>query len=331
MHPVRPGDVIDERFELVREAGAGGMGIVFQARDRRDGSFVALKVLTLEGSQNATRFLREAEVLAQLSHPAIVRYVAHGGGPGGATPYIAMQWLEGEDLSQRLLRGPLAVDEAITLVGRVAEAAGAAHARGFVHRDLKPGNIFLEGGDPDRVKLLDFGLARELAPPTALTAAGIVVGTVGYLSPEQARGSSVDARSDVFAMGCILFECLTGGPAFSGVHVVATLAKLLVEEAPRVRSLRRDVPGALDSLVARMLEKKPDARPSDGLAVASALEAMRSRETSPIPSIAPSGRLPALGTSEQRVMAVILVGQRAEGGRSARPRARRSRRAAPRP
>ena len=308
---MRPGDLVDERFELLREAGAGGMGVVFQARDRGGGSLVALKVLTLPGKDSATRFLREAEVLSKLSHPAIVGYVAHGGGAGDVPAYLAMQWLEGEDLSQRLLRGPLAVDESLALMAGVADAAGAAHVQGFVHRDLKPSNIFLEGGETDRVKLLDFGLARQFVAPAALTATGIVVGTVGYLSPEQARGAeAIDARSDVFAMGCILFECLTGGPAFSGVHVVATLAKLLVEEVPRVRSLRSDVPGALDSLVAQMLDKKPEARPTDGLAVARAIRAMKSRDTASTPSALSSGRLPALTIREQRVMAVILVGQR---------------------
>lgn len=314
---MRPGELIDDRFELLREAGAGGMGLVFQARDRRDGSLVALKLLTLEGPDHATRFVREAEVLAQLSHPAIVGYVAHGG--GSEVPYLAMHWLEGEDLSHRLARGPMPIDEAIVTMARVAEGTAAAHERGFLHRDLKPSNVFLEGGRPENAMVLDFGLARELVAPAALTATGIVLGTVGYLSPEQARGAStLDARTDVFAMGCILFECLTGRPAFHGEHVIATLAKLLVEEVPRVRSIRPDVPGALDSIVARMLEKKPDARPADGREVANALLAIKARDTASTPS-AFSMRPSALTTREQRVMAVILVGQRNEEPQSTAP------------
>ncbi len=224
-----------------------------------------------------------------------------------------MQWLDGEDLAERLARGPLGIEETIALGIQVAEAVGSAHAQGVVHRDLKPSNVFLVGRRTDQAKLLDFGLAREVAPSRAVTGTGVVVGTVGYLSPEQARGASMlDARTDVFSMGCILFECLTGRPAFSGVHVVATLAKLLVEDPPRVRSLRPDVAGSLDSLVARMLDKRPEARPPDGAAVAAALVAMRSRDSIVAPSAAPSGRLP-LTAREQRVMSVILIGQRNEG------------------
>ncbi len=283
------------------------MGVVFQAKDQRDGQLIALKVLSLEGTANTSRFVREAEVLSQLSHRAIVRYVAHGEVP---SPWLAMEWLDGEDLSQRLGPGAeLAIDDVIALGVQIADAVGFAHTRGFVHRDLKPCNVFLESRSAAAVKLLDFGLARELVAPAALTATGIVLGTVGYLSPEQARGASnIDARSDVFAMGCILFECLTGRPAFTGDHVVAILAKLLVEEVPRVRSLRADVPSALDSLVARMLDKKPDARPRDGAEVARALGAIRTRDMSSTGE-AHSLRPASLTASEQRVMAVILVGQ----------------------
>lgn len=306
---MRPGDVVDDRFELLREAGAGGMGVVFQARDRRDGALVALKVLAAKARDGAARFAREAEVLAALSHPAIVRHVAHGATPEDEL-YLAMEWLEGEDLAERSARAPLTLGEVISVMTRVADAVGAAHDRGLIHRDLKPSNVFLEGRDPARAKLLDFGLAREVSRPTGLTATGIVLGTVGFLSPEQARGSAaVDARTDVFAMGCMLFECLTGKPAFAGDNVIATLAKLLVEEVPRVRTLRADVPGALDSLVARMLDKTPDARPENGNAVAAALRALSSRDTASTPSLPGSVRAPALTAREQRVMAVILVGQ----------------------
>ena len=244
-------NVVAERFELVREAGAGGMGVVWEARDRVSGGRVAVKVLGDRAHEE--RFLREAEVLAGLEHDAIVKYVAHDRG------WLAMEWLEGEDLGQRLERGALSLDECSALAARVAGAIAEAHARGIVHRDLKPGNVFLVDGDAARAKVLDFGLARDVTHSSRpLTMAGAVMGSIGYLSPEQARGQAdVDARSDVFSLGCIFFECLTGKAAFSGAHAVAVLAKLLVEDAPRVRSMRMDAPRALDELVARMLERDP--------------------------------------------------------------------------
>ncbi len=277
------------------------------ARDRTTGATVALKVLG--DAANDLRFAREAELLAQLDHPAIVRYIAHAPRSKEA-PYLAMEWLEGEDLAARLEREPLSTAETITLAVRVADAIGAAHQRGIIHRDLKPSNVFLASGRADGAKVLDFGLARDSSTARPLTATGAVMGSVGYLSPEQARGSAtLDARSDVFALGCILFECLTGTPAFSGAHAVAILAKLLVEDAPRVRAVKKDVPAALDALVARMLERSPERRPADGAAVRDALLAM-----SDVPSqvsLPPHGtsRPAALTRVEERVMAVILIGE----------------------
>ncbi len=301
--------VVADRFEIVREAGSGGMGVVYEARDRRTGVTVAVKVLG--DRAHASRFTREAELLAGLEHDAIVSYVDHG--DDGQAPYLAMEWLDGEDLAQRLAQGPLSVEETIAVGARVADAIGLAHRRGVVHRDLKPSNVFLVGRRVDRAKVLDFGLARDLAATTnrPLTVVGAIMGSVGYLSPEQARGAAnVDARSDVFAMGCILFECLTGKPAFSGAHAVAILAKLLVEDAPRVRSLEPNVPRALDALVASMLERNPEARPPNAGAVRDAL--LRIAQASSVPSLAPSAgaRAAALTRDEQRVMSVILVGEK---------------------
>ena len=294
--------IFGDRFETLREAGSGGMGVVYEARDRLTGKIVALK--TLVDRVHEERFEREASVLSRLDHPAIVSYVAHG--PG----YLAMEWLDGEDLEARIERGALSIEESVTIAARVADAVGVAHALGIVHRDLKPSNVFLVGARADGAKVLDFGLARDLAQRgahKALTATGTVMGSVGYLAPEQARGSqSIDARCDVFALGCILYECLTGIAAFTGDHAVAVLAKLLVEDAPRVRATRGEVPAALDALVARMLERDPERRPSDGFTARDALlRALNASSASAISSA--SLRPSSITRDEQRMMAVILV------------------------
>ena len=210
-----------------------------------------------------------------------------------------------------MARARLDVSESLDLARRVAEALAAAHARGVVHRDVKPSNVLLVDGLPARAKLLDFGIVRrELSgmAPTAppMTRTGVVLGTVGYMSPEQAIGEkNLDARADVFALGSVLFECLTGQPVFSGDHMVAVLAKVLREEAPRVRALRPELPEALDALVARMLSKDRNARPQHGAAVLRELVALGS-----IAGGAPEAGLRTavgLSASEQRMTSVILV------------------------
>jgi serine/threonine protein kinase len=164
---MRPGTVVADRFELDGLAGAGGMAAVYRARDRTSGQLVACKIVRTHGADHVARFEREAQLLAELSHPHIVRYVAHGRTADGAL-FLAMEWLHGEDLATRLARpAPLAVAESVALARRVADALAVVHARGAVHRDVKPGNIFLPDGDPAAAKLLDFGVARvrARAPP----------------------------------------------------------------------------------------------------------------------------------------------------------------------
>jgi tetratricopeptide (TPR) repeat protein len=305
-----PGDIVRERFVIERFAGSGGMGTVYRALDRATGRPVALKFVTREG-EGDERFAREARVLADLRHPAIVQYIAHGTTAQGQS-FLAMEWLDGEDLRDRLARGGLDVTQSIALVRRVAEGLGAAHSRGIVHRDVKPSNVMLAGGDTSAPKLLDFGIARfdrATASPTSppMTRTGVVLGTVGYMSPEQATAEpAIDARADVFSLGCLLFECLTGRPAFSGAHVVAVLAKVLREDAVRLRELRPELPEALEDLVARMLAKERDVRPRDGTEVAFALAGIAG--TSGLPAPQEGGPRPtALGGGEQRLLSVILA------------------------
>ena len=244
------------------------MGDVYRATDRLSGGPVAIKLLHPALARDADRFRREAQLLAELSHPRVVRYVAHGVTQDGR-PYLAMEWLEGLDLADRLAQSGLTMSESVTVGKRAAEALGALHERGIVHRDVKPSNLFLVGGEILDLKLLDLGIARLTSPTRPATRSGIMVGTPGYMAPEQARGAKeLDGRADVFSLGCVLFECITGRPPFIGDNIVALLTKILLEEAPRVSEHRRDVPPMLDDLVTRMLSKNPGARPADGMAVA---------------------------------------------------------------
>jgi hypothetical protein len=275
------------------------MGEIFRARDRDTGDTVALKVLIEQRTPDTRRFEREAKVLSELRHPGIVRYVAHGATPAGR-PWLAMEWLEGEDLASLLLRRALSLDEVLALGARVADALAAVHARGVVHRDLKPSNLFLAGGRIEEVKVLDFGIAR-LGGTTRMTRTGAVVGTPGYLAPEQVRsGEAIDARADVFALGCVLFECLAGAPAFQGEHVMAVLAKILFEEPP---ALPR-APAALAALIERMLAKSPAERPRDGAAVAEAIAALGPLAPEPV-----EPRAPARMVGERRLLSVVLLGR----------------------
>jgi eukaryotic-like serine/threonine-protein kinase len=306
------GELICDRFAIEQRLGEGGMGEVFRARDPATGEAVAVKVISDAGSRRASRFAREAETLAELDHPGIVRYVSHGVTASGEL-YLVMEWLEGEDLKARLERAPLTASEAVVLAKRVAGALGAAHARGIVHRDLKPSNLFLVGGRVEQAKILDFGIAlREGQTP--LTRTGVTTGTPMYMAPEQARtGGVIDARADVFALGCVLFQCLTGVPPYSGDTAPAVLAKILFGKAPRLCELWPEAPEDLDALVAQMLAKEPAQRPSDGANLASALASLGPLTHTAV--IAPIERRsgPEVTTSgERRLLSIIVLGRAAE-------------------
>ncbi|WP_437693236.1 serine/threonine-protein kinase [Sorangium sp. So ce176] len=338
-------EVIAGRFVVEGEAASGGMGTIYRAHDRVGGAAVALKIVRLRSAIQIERFEREAALLAALVHPGIVRYVAHGSTPAGDR-YLAMEWLEGEDLAARLARRVLPASEGLSLVRRAADALAFAHARGIVHRDIKPSNLFLPGGDAARVKLVDFGIARPSAEAGRVTVTGGVLGTPGYMAPEQIEASTApDPRSDVFSLGCVLFECLTGRPAFAGASPMAALSDLLLKEPPRLRDVRADAPAPLDQLVARMLSRAPGERPRDAAEVAAELDriaAMDGAWTAPpdaptlsgsVPPDAParadgagarapgaaSGERVALTLGEQRLVSLIFLGE-ADNGAAQAPR-----------
>ncbi|WP_437721977.1 protein kinase domain-containing protein [Sorangium sp. So ce861] len=305
---MQSGDIVEDRFVVEQLAGHGGMGAVFRARDRASQGPVAIKVLRGRADSDVARFLRETRILREIDHPRIVRYVAHGALPSGE-PYLAMEWLEGEDLAVWLTRERPSYEESLDLGIAVAEALGVLHDRGIVHRDLKPSNIFLVGGRFDGVKLLDFGLARAESS-TRKTATGTLLGTVSYMAPEQARGvSDLDARADVFALGCVLFELLTGAPPFAGIQAMSVLTKILFEPAPRLADRRRTMPPELDELLARMLAKLPDDRPRNGHAAAEALLELRSKSSlRGDPPLLGAPPQPRLSHCELQPAAVLLVG-----------------------
>jgi serine/threonine protein kinase/predicted ATPase len=267
------------RFEIEREVGRGGVGVVYRAFDRETQQWVALKLIAVQGvdASEEARFLREGKLLQELNQPHIVRLVACG--TLEETPYVAMEWLEGEDLAARTRRAPLGLKHALDVARQIAIALDTAHRAGVIHRDIKPSNIFLinDGSKSDEpfAKLVDFGVALE--DDVRLTRTGVVVGTPAYMAPEQAKAEGVlDARADIYSLGASLFELVAGRPPHVGPTAIATLARLVTTDAPRLSELVPLVPPALDQLVGAMLATDPAGRPGSAREVADALAAMTS-------------------------------------------------------
>jgi serine/threonine protein kinase len=245
------------------------MGTVYRATDRQTGADVALKVVRRTDLKE--RFAREARVVATMDHRNIVRYVAHGV-EGSGQPWLATEWLEGEDLAARLDRGPLAIGETVALANGLARALAWAHGRGVVHRDIHPGNLFLPGWEASRVKVLDFGLARLVADLGEFTATGMMMGPLEYMPPEQVTDAKrADARADIFSFGAVLFHCLAGRPACTGASTTDILANVVSAKAPSISDVRAETPESLASLIDRMLSKDPHQRPANGGVVLTAL------------------------------------------------------------
>jgi serine/threonine-protein kinase len=266
---VGQGDVLDGRWEIRAFLGRGGMGAVYRAHDRTLNEEVALKVIRpelMETPETRDRFTSEIKLARRVSHPGVCRI--HEYGEDGRQRFFTMELVEGHNLRDRIRdAGPIAPERAATLAADVADALQAIHAAGIVHRDLKPLNIMLDG--QGRVRLMDFGIAKGLASGTSPgTGAGYVVGSPEFMSPEQARGRPVDARSDIYALGIVLYEMLTGAPPFRGSDPVTTLL-MHVEEEPALEG----IPEPLRAVVARALAKDPDQRFRTAMGMAQALRA----------------------------------------------------------
>jgi eukaryotic-like serine/threonine-protein kinase len=263
------------RYRLVSSLGGGGFSEVWRAEDGVLGRDVAVKVFTPAVGQpdQAHRLYREARTLAGLRHPNVV--VIHDAGVDGATPFVVMELLPGPSLAGLLdSRGPLPVELALRYGEQAAAGLAAAHAAGVIHRDVKPGNLVL--AEDGSLKVVDFGIARLAAQASSVTATGVTYGTPAYLSPEQAAGRAAEPRSDLYALGCVLFALLTGEPPFSGEHPVAIAHQHLNAAAPSVRTYRPEVPAAVDELIASLLAKDPARRPADAATVRALLAGARS-------------------------------------------------------
>lgn len=299
---VDEGSIIANRFVVEKPVARGGMGAIFRARDLKRRRLVALKLSDgYAPARRTDRIMREAAMLKELHHPGIVSHVSHGH-TKKRQPFLAMEWLEGEDLAQHLRAGVLGLAATVRLARRVGDAMTFAHRRGIVHRDLKPSNLFLQNGQVERVTILDFGVAHRALDSVHTES---VVGTLGYMAPEQARAQGeVGPCADVFSLGCVLFECLAGEPPFVGRHPSALLAKIVFQERPRLRSLRPELPQAVDDLLDRMLAKHPRRRPQ-GAALQAALAALESTVASS--QAASESALVALGDKGRGFVTILAA------------------------
>src|SRR5437016_2646517 len=306
------------RYEIRSKIGAGGMGEVYRARDEKLNRDVAIKVLPAALSQDADRlrrFEQEAQAAGALNHPNIL--AVYDVGTHDDAPYVVSELLEGESLKDRLDHGPVAQRKTIDYAVQVAHGLAAAHEKGIVHRDLKPDNLFIT--KDDRVKILDFGIAKLIEPPTegiaqtdiatrkVHTDPGTVIGTVGYMSPEQVRGRHVDHRSDIFSFGAVLYEMLSGQRAFRGESAVETLNAILKDEPTELTATNRNIAPALERVVWHCLEKSPERRFQSARDVAFALENISATSSGSSPTAIVSAPLRTKNRDRLILIAVVAL------------------------
>jgi len=290
--------LLGNRYRLGERLAAGGMGSVYRAVDETLGRQVAVKALRRELADDPTfleRFRREARAAAALSHPGVAAIYDYGEVEG--QPFIVMELVEGENLAERVAAGgPLPWQEAFAIGEQVAAALAAAHAHGLVHRDVKPANIML--GRDGRAKVTDFGIAQA-AQAATLTRTGMVLGSANYVAPEQAKGGHVGPAADLYSLGCVLFEAVTGETPYHGGNAVAIATQHVSAPVPDPRELRPELPAQAATLIMRALRKQPDARFPSGTAMAAALAAARQQQDAtqilpaPVVPAAPRGPVPS--------------------------------------
>jgi serine/threonine-protein kinase len=297
------GTIVDGKYEILRRIGAGGMGEVFEAENHVLKRRVAIKIVSAESSTAAARLRREASMIASMHHPNICNVYDVGEMPDGS-PYLVLELLEGETLNSLLRRcGRLSSSLTVEFFTQLLSSLQQAHAIGIVHRDLKPANVFLveRVGCRPLVKLLDFGLAKDVSGRYAkMTRPGEHCGTPGYMSPEQLTGKTIDHRSDLFSVGTMLFECLTGRHPFAAATVAETSIQI-VHDPPSVdlRSLPFSLPPGISEILARALQKAPELRYASAVQMQMALQNLRHLdESTPESETAARIGLPHLASSE---------------------------------
>lgn len=282
LHPDELGRL--EHYRVLKLLGSGGMGLVFLAEDVQLGREVALKVMLPEVARDeraGRRFLREARALASVRNDHVV--TIHHVGEANGVPFLTMELLRGESLDDWADRQhPVGIRELCRVAREIALGLAAAHERGLIHRDIKPSNIWIDE-QFDRVRILDFGLARSAEGPSIdrTTERGAIVGTPAYMAPERTEGLAVDARCDLFSLGCVLYRIATGKPAFGGPSLMAILRALAVHVPASVSQVRPDLPAEFGDLVSWLIQKDPDARPGSARLVADLVEEMSARHSPP--------------------------------------------------
>jgi len=319
------------QYQLVERIGAGGMGEIYKARDTRLNRFVAMKALSAgmaADPDRRLRFIQEAQAVSALNHPNIITIYDIIDDSG--TQYMVIEFVDGKTLLELIPKGGMPVPQVIRYASQIAEALCAAHAAAIIHRDLKPANVMITASG--LVKVLDFGLAKMIdwaaadpngptvtMTPAPLTIEGTLLGTVNYMSPEQAEGKRLDARSDIFSFGAVLYEMLTGKPAFHGESVIATLTSVLRDEIQPIRELAPDVPPELERIVDACLKKNPAERVQSMQEVQFAFAALRQKSDSgalynvptaaiPLPVLAPPRRSGSSGLIAVAIVIVIAAG-----------------------